>query len=189
MKTLMNLATVAAITLTASAAQGAIVQYAAYLDGPSVEPPNSSTATGTAMFDYDTDTHLLTSYVSFSGLQGTTTVAHIHANTTASGTGIVGVALPFAGWTTGLQAGSYSSTVSLLSSSSYSPTYLADRGGSLVQAESDLLAALTNGRAYVTIHSNLYPGGEIRGFVYQVPAPGMLPLAGMCGFLTRRRRR
>ena len=57
MKTFMYLASVAAVTLAASAAQGAIVQYAASLNGPSESPPNQSPATGSATFAYDTDTH------------------------------------------------------------------------------------------------------------------------------------
>ena len=53
MKTFINLASVAAVTLAASVAQGAIVQYSATLSGPAESPPNSSPATGSATFDYD----------------------------------------------------------------------------------------------------------------------------------------
>ena len=47
---------------------------------------------------------------------------------------------------------------------------------------------MTTGYAYLIIRSTAYPGGEIRGFIYQVPAPGMLPLLAMGGLLARRRR-
>jgi hypothetical protein len=188
MKTPMYLASVAAVTLTASVAQGAIVQYAATLSGPAESPPNSSPATGSATFDYDTVTNLLTMSVSFSGLVGTTTVAHIHADTAVAGAGTAGVASGLTSWTTGLQSGSYTSTVNMLSTATYSSSYLAAHGGTAASAATDLLAAMSNGRAYLNLHSNVYPGGEIRGFIYQVPAPGMLSLVGMCGLLTRRRR-
>ncbi len=179
----------AAITLTASAVQGEIVQYAATLTGPAESPPNSSPATGYATFDFDTITHSLTMSVSFSGLVGTTTVAHIHADTAVAGTGTAGVASGLVGWTTGLQSGSYASTIDLLSSASYSSAYLAAHGGTAASAETDLLAAMGNGRAYLNVHSTTFPGGEIRGFISLVPAPGMLPLLGMCGVLACRRRR
>ena len=189
MKTLAYLASVAAITLTASAVQGEIVQYAATLTGPAESPPNSSPATGYATFDFDTITHSLTMSISFSGLVGTTTVAHIHADTAVAGTGTAGVASGLVGWTTGLQSGSYASTSDLLSSATYGSAYLAAHGGTAASAETDLLAAMGIGRAYLNIHTTTFPGGEIRGFIYQVPAPGMLPLLGMCGVLACRRRR
>lgn len=188
MKSPMYLASVAAVTLTASVAQGAIVQYAATLSGPSESPPNSSPATGSATFDYDTVTHSLTMSISFSGLVGTTTVAHIHADTAVAGTGTAGVASGLVGWTTGLQSGSYTSTINMLSTATYGSSYLAAHGGTAASAETDLLSAMSIGKAYLNLHSTAYPGGEIRGFIYQVPAPGMLSLVGMCGLLTRRRR-
>ncbi len=188
MKSPMYLASVAAVTLTASVAQGAIVQYAATLSGPSESPPNSSPATGSATFDYDTVTHSLTMSISFSGLVGTTTVAHIHADTAVAGTGTAGVATGLAGWTIGLQSGSYTRTIDMMSTATYGNAYLAAHGGTAASAETDLLAAMSIGKAYLNLHSTTYPGGEIRGFIYQVPAPGMLSLVGMCGLLTRRRR-
>ena len=189
MKTFINLASVAAVTLAASVAQGAIVQYSASLNGPSESPPNQSPATGNAIFDFDTDTHLLTISVNFSGLVGTTTVAHIHADTAVAGTGTAGVASGLTSWTTGLQSGSYTSTVNMLSSATYGSSYLAANGGTAASAETALLSAMSIGKAYLNLHSTTYPGGEIRGFINQVPAPGMLALIGMCGVLTGRRRR
>lgn len=188
MKTRIYLAPAAAVALIASVSQGAIVQYAATLSGASESPPNSSPATGSAMFDYDTITHALTMTINFNGLVGTTTVAHIHSDTAVAGTGTAGVASGLTGWTTGLSSGSYTSTIDLLSSASYSSAYLAAHGGTAASAETDLLSAMTIGKAYLNLHSSAYPGGEIRGFIYQVPAPGMLSLVGMCGLLNRRRR-
>lgn len=185
----MHLATVAAVTLAASAAQGAIVQYSAYLNGPSESPPNQSPATGSALFEFDTITHSLTMSINFSGLVGTTTVAHVHADTAVAGTGTAGVASGLTGWTTGLQSGSYNNTINMLSTATYGSAYLAAHGGTAASAETDLLAAMSNGRAYLNLHSTVYPGGEIRGFITLVPAPGMLALIGMCGVLTGRRRR
>ena len=55
-----------------------------------------------------------------------------------------------------------------------------------------VLAAMSNGRAYLNIQHIDSPYEQIDGFIYQdvsVPAPGMLALIGMCGVLTGRRRR
>lgn len=189
MKNVFNLASVVAVTLAASAAQGAIVQYSATLSGAAETPPNLSPATGSATFYYDTVAHSLTMSINFSGLVGTTTVAHIHADTAVAGTGTAGVASGLTGWTTGLQSGSYNNTIDLLSTASYSSSYRAAHGGTAASAETDLLSAMSSGKAYLNLHSTAYPGGEIRGFIYAVPAPGMLSLVGMCGVLTGRRRR
>jgi len=189
MKNVMNLVSVAAVTFAASAAQGAIVQYSASLDGYSESPPNSSYGYGDATFDYDTITHTLAVTVYFYDLAGTTTASHIHANTAVSGTGTAGVASGLAGFPTGVKTGYYFTTINLLSSGSYSSGYLTANGGTAASAETALLAAMTSGKAYLNLHSTTYPGGEIRGFINQVPAPGMLALIGMCGVLTGRRRR
>jgi hypothetical protein len=189
MKNVMNLVSVAAVTFAASASQGAIVQYSASLDGYSESPPNSSYGYGDATFDYDTITHTLAMSVYFYDLAGTTTVAHIHANTAVSGTGTAGVASGLAGFPTGVKTGSYFTTIYLLSASSYNSSYLAANGGTAASAETALLASMSNGKAYLNLHSTSYPGGEIRGFIYLVPAPGMISLIGMCGVLTGRRRR
>jgi len=188
MKTFMHMVSVAVVVLAASAAQGEIIQYAATLNGPSESPPNASPATGFATFDFDTITHSLSMSVSFSNLLGTTTVAHIHADTAVAGTGTAGVASGLTSWTTGLNSGTYTNTINMLSSATYGSAYLAAHGGTAASAETDLLAAMTIGRAYLNIHSTTYPGGEIRGFIYQVPAPGMLPLLAVCGLVARRRR-
>ena len=189
MKTFMYLASVAAVTLAASAAQGAIVQYAASLNGPSESPPNQSPATGSATFAYDTDTHSLTISIIFSGLVGTTTVAGVHAGTVLSpGNQTSGVAYFMDGWATGLQSGIYTSTIDM-TTATYGSVYTAAHGGTAASAAADLLAAMSNGRAYLNLRTTTYPGGEIRGFITLVPAPGMLALIGMCGVLTGRRRR
>lgn len=91
---------------------------------------------------------------------GNTTAAHIHADTAVAGTGTAGVASGLAGFPTGTTAGSYITTINLLSSSSYSGAYLAAHGGTAALAEVDFLAAMGNGRAYLNIHSNTFPGGK-----------------------------
>ena len=185
MKTFMHLASVAAVTLAASAAQGAYVNYSATLVPPSQGPGN-----GSATFEFNTITHSLNIVVNF--YMGTgATVANIYSDTAVSGTGTAGVALALTGWPTG-EANDYANSINLLSTASYSSAYLAAHGGTAASAETDLLAAMSNGRAYLNIQHIDSPYEQIDGFIYQgvsAPAPGMLALIGMCGVLTGRRRR
>jgi hypothetical protein len=55
--------------------------------------------------------------------------------------------------------------------SSYNPAYVAAHGGTTAQAEIDLFAAIAAGKAYFNIHSSVYGGGEIRGFLLPRPVP------------------
>jgi hypothetical protein len=47
------------------------------------------------------------------------------------------------------------------------------------------------GRSYFNVHSQAFPGGEIRGFLMAVPEPGSLALFGIgaaCLLMLQRRR-
>ena len=194
MKTFINLASVAAVTLAASAAQGAYVNYnyLATLASPFQGYPGGAMAT----FEFNTITHSLNIEVQFFGLEGVSAedihVANIHSDTAVSGTGTAGVSLALTDWPAASTDGFYNNSFNLLSTASYSSAYLAAHGGTAASAEIDLLAAMSNGRAYLSIDLNDHPEGQIGGFIYQdvsVPAPGMLALIGMCGVLSGRRRR
>jgi hypothetical protein len=106
--------------------------------------------------------------VNFSGLVGVSTVAHIHAPTATPMTGTASPAtttptLP--GFPAGVTLGSYDMVLFLTQETTYSPDFLAANGQSVGQAEAALLQALAEGRAYFNVHSDIYPGGEIRGFL------------------------
>lgn len=153
-------------------AQADIIQFAATLDGPSESPPVASPGTGTALVSYDSVSHMLTVEVTFSGLVGNTTVAHIHAPTATPGAGTAGVATfpgTFPGFPSGVTSGAYSGTWDLGLTTSYTSGFLAANGGTAAGAEAGLLAAMFGGRAYVNVHSSFAPGGEIRGFLAKVP--------------------
>jgi len=66
-------------------------------------------------------------------------------------------------------------------------------GGSVANAEATLINGLLSGLTYLNVHTNAFPGGEIRGFVVQVPEPETyaLLLAGLAiiGIAMRKRRR
>jgi CHRD domain-containing protein/PEP-CTERM motif-containing protein len=171
------------------------IAFTASLSGPAEAPPNASPGTGSAFVIFDEDLHTMQVSASFSGLLGNTTAAHIHATTAVPGTGtaIVATQLPsFAGFPLGVTSGSFSNTFDMSLASSYNPAFIAANGGTTASAEDALVAAALSGSAYFNIHTNLFPGGEIRGFlVAAVPEPGSLALLGIglagLGFSRRKR--
>ncbi|MFN2438759.1 MAG: CHRD domain-containing protein [Chitinophagaceae bacterium] len=117
-------------------------------------PTNPSTATGTAIVEYDQKTSYLNYNVEWSGLTDTLRLMHIHgfADPGVNAGVIQNIITP----------GSISTGVTIanpgpafIKSGKISGRLLID--GSVVK-ESDLLA----GKLYFNIHSKTYPGGEIR---------------------------
>jgi hypothetical protein len=166
-----------------NAAHATVLNYEAYLDGPSESPANASPATGFATASYDDVARTLTLDMSFSGLLGTTTAAHIHGPTGVAGTGTASVATTtplFAGFPIGVSSGSYNVTLDLTAAGSYNPIFVTNNGGTTAGAEAALAAALAGGKAYLNIHSTVFGGGEIRGF-FQLAVPEPASWAMMIG--------
>ena len=142
--------------------------------GPEVA---GATGTGTGSLTYDDVARTLTIASTFSGLSGITTNAHIHAPTAVAGTGTVGVAVPFllnppnsSGFPLGVTSGSYNAVLNLALNSTYSNTFRNNfGGGTAAGAEAALIASFNAGTAYYNIHTNAFPGGEIRAFATAVP--------------------
>lgn len=177
----------AALALFGAMSMAAPAQALVYTTtlGPEV---SGATGSGTAKITVDELANTMRVEVSFSGLSGTTTVAHIHGPTTIPGTGTAGVMTrtpTFLGFPAGAQSGSFDSIYDLLNSSTYGTTFFNNQGSSVVAARSTLLASLNSGSAYLNVHSTTYPGGEVRGFL-QVPAP--LPILGAAAGMTWCRR-
>jgi hypothetical protein len=109
---------------------------------------------------------------SFSGLLANVTNAHIHAPTAVAGQGPAGVAttLPtFPGFPSGATAGTYDQTFDMLLATSYNPAFVTNNGGTPATAFAALKTAIADGKAYLNIHSTMFPGGEIRGFLTPCP--------------------
>ena len=109
------------------------------LSGANENPPNASTGTGSIAGTFDNVSKVLSFNLTFSGLLGTTTAAHFHAP--AGITTNSPVRIGFAGFPTGVSSGVYSNSYVLTA-----------------QQEAWLLSD----SMYVNVHSNLFPGGEIR---------------------------
>ena len=176
--------------LSAPLAQADLLVYSADLT-PEI---TGATGSGTATVTIDTVLHSMLVNVVFSGLSGVTTAAHIHCCTAVPGTGTAGVATQtptFSGFPGGVSAGTYLNTFDLTLPGSWNTTFVNNNGGTPALAEVVLLAGLEDERTYLNIHTNLFPGGEIRGFlVRNVAEPGSMALLGLAvsGLMITRRR-
>ena len=177
---------VAALTLAlccvASVSKATLFQYDANLDGPSESPTNASPGTGFAEVDYNDVAHTLHVQVTFTGLVGTTTASHIHAPTPSPLAGTAGVATTtptFANFPLGVTSGAYDNTLDLTQSSAWNPAYVTANGGTNAGAESAFVAALSAHESYLNIHTSVFGGGEIRGFLVPVPEPATLTLVAL----------
>jgi hypothetical protein len=146
--------------------------YYVNFSGAAEVPSNNSTGTGKATITIDLVANTMRVQADFSGLLAGVTASHIHAATAVAGTGTAGVATSvptFTGFPSGVTSGTYDHTFDMLLSSSYNPAYITANGGTPASAWAALKAAIAAGKAYHNIHSSLFPGGEIRGFL--IPCP------------------
>lgn len=194
MKSIVTLVVFAFAVSLSTAAPAHIVEYAASLAGPNEDPANNSPGTGTARLIIDLDLLTMNVDADFSGLTGLVSIAHIHCCTAVAGAGNVGVAtaLPtFPGFPAGVNAGSYNMDFDLTDAGTYNAGFITASGGSVGDAMNALLVGLQDGKAYFNIHTSLFPGGEIRGFLQVVPIPAALWLLGSglagLGWVTRKR--
>jgi hypothetical protein len=165
------------VAVTALTLSAAPMTFGAFLSGPAESPPNTSPGTGFTTVTIDPDAHTLSVSVDFSGLVAPTTASHIHIVTPPSLTGPVVTTVPtFPGFPLGVMAGTYSQTFDTLSDSTYNPAFVMFVGD-LTAAEATLFASIQNGNAYLNVHSEEFPRGEIRGFLAPIPEPGTLVLS------------
>jgi hypothetical protein len=197
MKRYTLIAAFVATLISSTATHAGIVHFNAALSGPAESPANASLATGMADVFFDTVANTMEVKVSFSGLRGLVTASHIHCCTASADAGTAGVATQtpfFVGFPTGVTSGTYDHTFDMALVSSYNPSFVTAHGGTIASAEVALFAGMEAHDAYFNIHTAVFPGGEIRGFLHDVtnvPEPESISLLGLglLGLVAVRRRK
>lgn len=155
------------VLITTTLCFGQIKTYNFTLNGNNESPPNGSTATETATITINVPANTMRVQATFSGLSGNTTACHLHAATATANSGTSGVATQtpyFSGFPIGVTSGTYDNTFDMTLAASYNPSYVTASGGTTALAFAALTDALDASKSYFNIHSNTFPGGEMRGF-------------------------
>src|SRR5262249_14174182 len=90
------------------------------------------------------------------------------------GRGVATMVPTFTNLPLGVTSGDFSQVLS------YNPAFITAHGGTTASAEAALLGGLAAGQAYLNIHSSVFGGGEIRGFL---AVPGPIAGAGLPGLI------
>jgi MYXO-CTERM domain-containing protein len=190
----------AAVLLLAGVGHSGIITLSGTISGANENPATPSLGTGFALVTLDTTAQTLEVNVFFSNLLATipgtstpsgTTASHIHCCVAPPGNAGVATTTPsFTGFPLGVDSGSFDRVLDLTMSSSYNPAFITAQG-SLSAAETALENGLMSSQTYLNIHTNAFPGGEVRAFLTPTPEPmtGVLALAGFGALWLIRRQR
>ena len=183
----------ASIVLPASSASAAILEFGGSLSGGVETTPNNSPGSGVVHVTVDDVLMTMRVEVTFQDLLGVTTASHIHCCAAANNTAGVATQVPtFIGFPLGVQSGSYDQTFDMSLASSWNPAFVTAQG-SIDAAFDTLIGGMMTNTAYLNVHTDLFPAGEIRAQLSPVPEPAgwamLLVGFGAIGLAFRRVRR
>lgn len=135
MKSLSIVTLALAAGLATAPAWAATEHYTATLNGASEVPAKTTSGTGTMEGSLDTATKMLTYTITYSGLSGPATAAHIHGPAAVGAN--AGVVVPF-------------------------PSPASPIKGSVAVTDAQI-KLMDTGMTYANVHTAANPGGEIRG--------------------------
>lgn len=151
---------IACVVLLTCTCRAETIQFKADLKGSSEVPPNQSQATGTVVATFDTATKQLSWTGSYSGLGGPPTAAHVH------GPAAVGKNTGLVFWITDNVGQCSAGQCTSKGDTKARPASPFQGFATLTDAQ---VSDLTAGMYYVNIHSDAYPGGELRGQLLKSP--------------------
>ena len=174
--------------------QAAVLTFGGSLSGANEIPPSGAPGIGSATVTINTVAQTMEVEVTFSGLTGVPTGAHIHCCVPQPANTGVATTLPvFPGFPTGATSGTYDQILDMTLASSYNPAFVTANGGTVAGAEAALFAGIMADQTYLNIHTSMFTGGEIRTVLLPTPLPSALPLfatgLGALGLLGWRRKR
>jgi hypothetical protein len=163
----------AGAALAGTPASAAVHVFNAVLAGGNERPAAATPGTGFATVTLDDVANTMRVQVDFSGLLGSTLASHIHCcQPFGTNAGVATTVPTFAGFPLGVTSGSYDQTFDMALASSFNPAFVTAHGGTVDQARADLFVGIAATQAYLNVHTDLFPRGEIRGQLFaRVPEP------------------
>lgn len=194
-----SLALAAAVLFSLSTSPQALAHGQSWTGTFLPEGSGGRTGSGSLLVEYDEHSNVLTITASFEGLSSDTRVAHIHCCSgpfpASAGVALAGTSNAFGAnllnFPSGVRAADYSQNFDMGLASVYSNAFRNNSGGTANGARDALLAAFDNGFAYMNIHTDAFPGGEIRAQIAPIPEPStwLMMALGLAGVAAGARRK